>query len=94
MVRAATVVCQAVDLVTKDWLQHKGKMTTVTPFCCVRPPGHHVGRNGMAGGCCSNGFCLLNNVGIGALHARLRWGVRRVAVVDFDVHFGNGTLST
>jgi len=41
--------------------------------------------------CCTNGFCLLNNVVLGATHARLRWGLRRVAVVDIDVHFGNGT---
>ena len=40
---------------------------------------------------CGQGFCLLNNVAIGAMHARLAWGVRRFAVVDIDVHFGNGT---
>ena len=37
------------------------------------------------------GFCLFNNAAVAALHARARWGVRRVAVVDFDVHHGNGT---
>ncbi len=54
-------------------------------FCAVRPPGHHAepGR-GM-------GFCLLNNVAIGAQHARHAHGVERVAIVDFDVHHGNGT---
>lgn len=54
-------------------------------FCAVRPPGHHAGRaNAM-------GFCLLNNVAIAALHALEAHGLQRVAVVDFDVHHGNGT---
>ena len=53
-------------------------------FCAVRPPGHHAGiRN-------AEGFCLFNNVMIGALHAQ-RHGAQRVAIVDFDVHHGNGT---
>jgi acetoin utilization deacetylase AcuC-like enzyme len=60
-------------------------------FCLVRPPGHHVGRHGRTDGCCSHGFCLLNNVAIGVSHARVKWGLQRVAIVDFDVHFGNGT---
>jgi acetoin utilization deacetylase AcuC-like enzyme len=56
-------------------------------FCQVRPPGHHAtaGR--------AMGFCFLSNVAIGALYARARYGARRVAVVDFDVHHGNGTQS-
>lgn len=60
-------------------------------FCCVRPPGHHAGRYGNTTGCSQNGFCLLNNVVIGAMYARVVYGFRRVAVIDIDAHFGNGT---
>lgn len=54
-------------------------------FCAVRPPGHHAERAR------SMGFCLFNNVAVGAFHARAKHGLRRVAAVDFDVHHGNGT---
>jgi acetoin utilization deacetylase AcuC-like enzyme len=54
-------------------------------FCAVRPPGHHAEPQR------AMGFCLFNNVAIGALRAREVHGVARVAVVDFDVHHGNGT---
>jgi acetoin utilization deacetylase AcuC-like enzyme len=54
-------------------------------FCAVRPPGHHAERNR------AMGFCLFNSAAIAAHHARARHGVERVAVVDFDVHHGNGT---
>lgn len=54
-------------------------------FCAVRPPGHHASR-GQA-----MGFCFLNNVAIAALHALEAHGLERVAVIDFDVHHGNGT---
>lgn len=54
-------------------------------FCAMRPPGHHAeSRRAM-------GFCLFNNAAIAAHHARARHGAKRVAVVDFDVHHGNGT---
>jgi acetoin utilization deacetylase AcuC-like enzyme len=68
-------------------------------FCAIRPPGHHAGPRGIVrcmndpdGG--SHGFCLLNNVAIGAAYARAMYrneGIRKIAIVDFDVHHGNGT---
>ncbi|MFI2811910.1 MULTISPECIES: histone deacetylase family protein [Microbulbifer] len=54
-------------------------------FCAVRPPGHHAERDR------AMGFCLFNNIAIGAAHARQHHGLERVAIVDFDVHHGNGT---
>jgi acetoin utilization deacetylase AcuC-like enzyme len=54
-------------------------------FCAVRPPGHHAMRKA------AQGFCFFNNVAIAAKYALERHGLKRVAVVDFDVHHGNGT---
>jgi acetoin utilization deacetylase AcuC-like enzyme len=54
-------------------------------FCQVRPPGHHAESN------TAMGFCLFNNIAIAAHYARAKYGAERVAVVDFDVHHGNGT---
>jgi acetoin utilization deacetylase AcuC-like enzyme len=56
-----------------------------TVFCAVRPPGHHAERNR------AMGFCIFNSVAIGAAHALAAHGLSRVAIVDFDVHHGNGT---
>jgi len=54
-------------------------------FCAVRPPGHHATPNrGM-------GFCLANNIAIGARYAQKRHGLERIMIVDWDVHHGNGT---
>jgi acetoin utilization deacetylase AcuC-like enzyme len=74
--RAAGAVCLAVDEVAAGNISNA--------FCAVRPPGHHAERGR------AMGFCLFNNVAVGACHARTR-GFRRVAIVDFDVHHGNGT---
>lgn len=75
--RASGAVLEATDRVIGKELDNA--------FCAVRPPGHHA-RPAMA-----MGFCLLNNVAIGVLHALEVHGLERVAVVDFDVHHGNGT---
>jgi acetoin utilization deacetylase AcuC-like enzyme len=75
--RAAGAVARATDLVMSGEAQ--------SAFCAVRPPGHHAtpGR--------PMGFCLFNNVAVGAAHALEAHGLQRVAVLDFDVHHGNGT---
>lgn len=75
--RAAGAVCAAVDAVVR------GDATNA--FCAVRPPGHHAepGR--------AMGFCLFSNLALGAFHARAAHRLQRIAVVDFDVHHGNGT---
>jgi len=57
-----------------------------TAFCAVRPPGHHAEHDA------AMGFCFYNSVAIGAAHALGRSGIDRVAVLDFDVHHGNGTV--
>ena len=74
---AAGAVVLATDLVVTRRVE--------TAFCSVRPPGHHACRNR------AMGFCLFNNVAIGALHALEQHGLERVAIIDFDVHHGNGT---
>jgi len=75
--RAAGALVAAVDAVLAG--------ETETAFCAVRPPGHH------AEPAQAMGFCLFNNIAIGALHALEAHGLSRVAVIDFDVHHGNGT---
>jgi len=54
-------------------------------FCAVRPPGHHAEPER------AMGFCLFNNIAVGALRARVAHQLQRIAVIDFDVHHGNGT---
>ncbi len=75
--RAAGAVVAAVDTVMAGEADNA--------FCAVRPPGHHSEPDR------AMGFCLFNNVAVGALHARAKHGLHRIAVVDFDVHHGNGT---
>lgn len=75
--RAAGAVVDATDRVIA------GELTNA--FCAVRPPGHHA-RPGAA-----MGFCFFNNIAIGVRHALDAHGLQRVAVIDFDVHHGNGT---
>jgi acetoin utilization deacetylase AcuC-like enzyme len=75
--RAAGAAVLAVDLV----LQNKVN----TAFCAVRPPGHHACRARPMG------FCIFNNVAVAARHAVHAHGLQRVAIIDFDVHHGNGT---
>lgn len=54
-------------------------------FCCIRPPGHHAGVANAAG------FCIFNNVAVGVAHAIAKHRIKRVAIIDFDVHHGDGT---
>lgn len=54
-------------------------------FCAVRPPGHHAEPSR------AMGFCFFNNVAVGIAHALANYGLRRIAIADFDVHHGNGT---
>lgn len=75
--RAAGAAVAAVDLVVE------GAMDSA--FCGVRPPGHHAERNR------AMGFCIYNNIAVGAAHALEKHGLEKVAIVDFDVHHGNGT---
>ncbi|HEX7218069.1 MAG TPA: histone deacetylase family protein [Burkholderiales bacterium] len=75
--RAAGAAVLAVDLVLDQKVS--------SAFCAVRPPGHHACRARPMG------FCIFNNVAVAARHALHRHGLERVAIVDFDVHHGNGT---
>jgi acetoin utilization deacetylase AcuC-like enzyme len=75
--RAAGSVILAVDRIMSGEIRNA--------FCSVRPPGHHAERNRALG------FCIYNNIAVGVKHALEVYGLKRVAVVDFDVHQGNGT---
>ena len=75
--RAAGAVVAGVEAVLQGKVQ--------TAFAAVRPPGHHAAP-GIPGG-----FCLFNNIAVGARHAQRKYGVERVAILDFDVHHGQGT---
>ncbi|WP_092007082.1 histone deacetylase family protein [Polaromonas sp. OV174] len=75
--RAAGAVLAATDSVIAGEMENA--------FCAVRPPGHHAEHNK------AMGFCFFNNIAIAAKYALERHGLKRVAIVDFDVHHGNGT---
>ena len=77
VLRAAGAAIAATDAVMAGELENA--------FCAVRPPGHHACRDR------AMGFCIINSVAVAARHALERHGLKRVAVVDFDVHHGNGT---
>ncbi|GBG27432.1 Ankyrin repeat domain-containing protein 1 [Hondaea fermentalgiana] len=83
--RASGAVCHAIDRVVGG--KHRNA------FCLVRPPGHHAGLEGLLDSASSCGFCIFNNVMVGAMHALEAYPdtIRRIAIVDFDVHHGNGT---
>jgi acetoin utilization deacetylase AcuC-like enzyme len=75
--RAAGAVCAAVDAVIAN--------RTTRAFCAVRPPGHHATPDA------AMGFCIFNGIAVGAAHALAAHGLERVAILDPDVHHGNGT---
>ena len=75
--RASGGLCFAIDQILDD--------KALRAFCAVRPPGHHSEPEK------AMGFCLLNHVAIGAMHALENPDIKRVAIIDFDVHHGNGT---
>ena len=75
--RAAGAAVMATDLVLTG--------AAPTAFCCVRPPGHHAER------AAAMGFCFFNNVAVGIRHALTAHRLERVALIDFDVHHGNGS---
>lgn len=76
--RAAGAQIAAVDEVFN-------KRTSNKAFCLVRPPGHHAEPSA------AMGFCFFNNIGVGVMHALSQYDCKRVAIIDFDVHHGNGT---
>jgi len=78
--RASGGICFAIDQVLADKARRA--------FCVVRPPGHHSEPEQ------AMGFCLLNHVAIGAQQALANPAIKRVAIIDFDVHHGNGTQAT
>ncbi len=75
--RSAGAAIQATDLVLEG--------AASNAFCCIRPPGHHAEHDS------ANGFCFFNNVAVGIRHALDVHGLERIALIDFDVHHGNGS---
>lgn len=77
VLHAAGAVIKATDLVMQGEVDNA--------FCCTRPPGHHAGRSNSAG------FCIFNQIAVGAAYAMQQYQLKRVAILDFDVHHGDGT---
>ena len=75
--RAVGATCEAIDAVFAG--------TATNAFCAMRPPGHHAERT------VAMGFCFINTVAVSARYAQKKYAIERVAIVDFDVHHGNGT---
>jgi acetoin utilization deacetylase AcuC-like enzyme len=75
--RAVSTVCIAVDQIVNQKANNA--------FCAVRPPGHHAEPDR------TMGFCLFNNIAIAAVYAQKTYGLDKIAIIDFDVHHGNGT---
>ncbi|KAG8968693.1 hypothetical protein FRC03_006440 [Tulasnella sp. 419] len=99
---AVGTVCQAIDLVAAACRDHRSLPNELSRpgvsssepsqrhwpsrvFTAIRPPGHHCGEE------TPSGFCFINNVAVGAAHAYLKHGIDRVAILDIDLHHGNGT---
>jgi acetoin utilization deacetylase AcuC-like enzyme len=74
---ASGAVIHAVDLIMQQKVNNA--------FCCVRPPGHHAGRAN------SGGFCIFNHIAVGVTYALDKYQLKRAAIIDFDVHHGDGT---
>jgi len=75
--RASGAAILATDLVMQQKARHA--------FCCTRPPGHHAGKRNSAG------FCIFNHVAVGVMHALKHYRLQHIAIIDFDVHHGDGT---
>ncbi|KIJ60230.1 hypothetical protein HYDPIDRAFT_32485 [Hydnomerulius pinastri MD-312] len=87
---AIGAVCEAVDAVidaTRPSSEEGPRDSCERAFVAIRPPGHHCGED------TPSGFCFVNNVAIGAAHAHLNHGIKRVVILDIDLHHGNGTQS-
>lgn len=77
ILHASGAAVMATDLVMRGEVRNA--------FCCTRPPGHHAGRQNAAG------FCVFNHIAVGVAHAMAEYKLDRVAIIDFDVHHGDGT---
>jgi acetoin utilization deacetylase AcuC-like enzyme len=79
---SATLHASGAGILATDLVMHQ---RVKNAFCCTRPPGHHAGRENSAG------FCIFNHVAVATAHAMQVHNIKRVAIIDFDVHHGDGT---